>query len=214
VRPSRRRHFAHPTTVAFLESLGREVRAAKENPFLVGDLGMARGGPTLSGHSSHQTGLDADIWYWRPKKKLTEEEREKLSSKPLVDRVTKTVDTTAFGKNALRLLRRVAQSEAVDRIFVNYAVKKHLCENHGAEPWVRKTRAWFGHDHHFHVRLRCPVDSPDCTAGDPIPEGIGCDETLAWWWSDEAKAQESAQRTKPPEMPRLPERCEAVLAAP
>jgi penicillin-insensitive murein endopeptidase len=198
----------------FLEKLGRAVHAAKEKSFLVGDLGMARGGPTLSGHSSHQTGLDADIWYWRTKKKLTEEEREKHPSKPLVDRTTKNVDPSAFGREALGLVRRFAESEEVERIFVNYAVKKYLCEKHGSEPWIRKTRAWFGHDHHFHVRLRCPPDSPDCVPGDPIPEGNGCDETLAWWSSEEARAQEALQRTKPPEMPKLPEHCEAVLTAP
>jgi len=27
------------------------------------DLGQPRGGPTLSGHRSHQSGLDVDIWF-------------------------------------------------------------------------------------------------------------------------------------------------------
>jgi penicillin-insensitive murein endopeptidase len=214
VRIARNRHFGHPTLVEFLESVGREGKKAKERAFLVGDLGLPRGGPTLSGHSSHQTGLDADIWYWRPEKKLSEDERERLSSKSLVNRATKAVDTSAFGKDAFRLLRRFAEAEAVERIFVNYAIKKHLCTHHAAEPWVRKTRAWYGHDHHFHIRLRCPPDSPECQAGDPIPEGNGCDETLAWWYSEEARVQESTKQTKPPEMPRLPEACEAVLELP
>jgi penicillin-insensitive murein endopeptidase len=214
VRLARNRHYGHPALVGFLESMGRDVKNAKERAFIVGDLGMPRGGPTLSGHSSHQTGLDADLWYWRPEKKLFNPERERLSSKSLVNRATKTVDPSAFGKDALRLVRRFAESDSVERIFVNYAIKKHLCTHHASEPWIRKTRAWFGHDHHFHVRLRCPADSPECVAGDPIPEGNGCDETLSWWFSEEARVQESTKQTKPPEMPKLPDACEAVLEMP
>ena len=30
----------------------------------IGDLGQARGGPAPSGHVSHQSGLDVDIWFW------------------------------------------------------------------------------------------------------------------------------------------------------
>ena len=33
------------------------------NGLLVGDLAQPRGGPMLTGHASHQMGLDADVWF-------------------------------------------------------------------------------------------------------------------------------------------------------
>ena len=47
-------------------------------------------------------------------------------------------------------------------IFVNAAIKKALCEKHAGEPWMSKVRPWWGHDYHFHVRLRCPEGHSAC----------------------------------------------------
>ncbi len=44
-----------------------------------------RGGPTLSGHASHQTGLDADIWLTpMPNRQLSRKEREDTSAVMMV----------------------------------------------------------------------------------------------------------------------------------
>jgi penicillin-insensitive murein endopeptidase len=212
VRRSRKRHFGHPAMIRFLEAVGAEVRAAHEPAFMVGDVGLPRGGPTLSGHASHQTGLDVDLWYWRPARRLGAEETETLNPPTLVDAKARSVIAGAMKPGVVGLVRRFAERPEVDRIFVNYSIKRWLCQNRRDEPWIRKTRAWFGHDRHFHVRLACPPGETRCAAGDPIPEGDGCDATLEWWWSDEAREQEAAKSTTPPEMPKLPEACAEVLA--
>src|SRR6476661_7496777 len=63
MRLSRNRYWGHPETIALIRRLS--VNAHKDAGWpgiLVGDIGQPRGGPALSGHASHQIGLDADIW--------------------------------------------------------------------------------------------------------------------------------------------------------
>ena len=65
------------------------------------------------------------------------------------------------------------------------------------------------------VRLRCPDGSAGCHGQAPVPAGDGCDETLNWWFSDEArrKTQEEASAAIPP-LPILPPECSTLLALP
>src|SRR5207237_5886607 len=77
MRLSRNRNWGHPSLVKFLERLS--AKAAKKGwpGLLVGDMSQPRGGPMITGHSSHQVGLDADIWLTpMPDRTLTREERE------------------------------------------------------------------------------------------------------------------------------------------
>ena len=62
MRLSRNRYWAHPDMVALVKRVA--MKAKKEagwNGILVGDMSQPRGGPMLTGHASHQVGLDADI---------------------------------------------------------------------------------------------------------------------------------------------------------
>jgi penicillin-insensitive murein endopeptidase len=63
------------------------------------------------------------------------------------------------------------------------------------------------------VRLTCSASDPLCRKGDPIPDGNGCDATLDWWWSEEARSDETKNldRQEHPVMPTLPAEC-ATLA--
>ena len=80
MRLSRNRNWGHPNLIAFLKHFSS--KAARESGWpglLVGDLSQPRGGPMLSGHASHQIGLDADIWLTpMPNREFTREEREEL----------------------------------------------------------------------------------------------------------------------------------------
>ena len=62
MRLSRNRNWGHPKLVAFLERLAEKAKKVGWNGLLVGDMSQPRGGPMLTGHASHQVGLDADIW--------------------------------------------------------------------------------------------------------------------------------------------------------
>ena len=92
MRLSRNRNWGHPELVALVEKLAIEAKAHDGWPgLLVGDISQPRGGPMLTGHASHQVGLDADIWLTpMPDRRLTEKEREDLSATSMLaaDRVS------------------------------------------------------------------------------------------------------------------------------
>ena len=63
MRLSRNRNWGHPDLIRVLETLAKKAQAEAGWPgLLVGDISQPRGGPMLTGHTSHQVGLDADIW--------------------------------------------------------------------------------------------------------------------------------------------------------
>src|SRR3954471_9713830 len=77
MRLSRNRNWGHPRLVAFLERFASKVPSIGWPGLLVGDMAQPRGGPMITGHWSHQVGLDADIWLTpMPDHELTREERE------------------------------------------------------------------------------------------------------------------------------------------
>ena len=68
------------------------------------------------------------------------------------------IDPKVFTPSHVLVLRDAAQEPAVQRIFVNAAIKKALCrEAKGDRSWLSKIRPWWGHDYHFHIRMRCPA---------------------------------------------------------
>jgi penicillin-insensitive murein endopeptidase len=210
VRLKRGRHFGHPALVDFIEALGTELSAAGEPAVLVGDMGLPRGGPTLSSHASHQTGLDADLWYWRPGRRLSAREREAASARMMISKRRGKLVSPQFGDREISLLRRVAEKPSVDRVLVNYRIKAELCRTRPGEEWIRKIRPWNGHDHHFHVRLRCPAGDRLCQAGPEIPAGNGCDDSLAWWMDPRIRAMDRTIASEK-EKPQLPQECVSVL---
>lgn len=219
MRPSRNRFYGHPELIRFIGRLAEEAQRQGFGELLVGDLAQPRGGPMTSGHVSHQTGLDADIWLRpAPGRTLASEERETFSAISMVDG-EEAIDGAHWSEAHTRLLRAAARDPAVARIFVHPAIKGELCATAGTDrDWLRRIRPWWGHDHHFHVRLRCPDDDPWCVDQDPPPPGDGCDESLAWWFSDEARAEAERLAALPPR-PRptlddLPPQCRAVLVEP
>ena len=77
MRLSRNRNWGHPNLIAFLERFADNAKKIGWNGLLIGDMAQPRGGPMINGHSSHQIGLDADIWFSpMPDHVQTREERE------------------------------------------------------------------------------------------------------------------------------------------
>jgi len=215
MRLSRNRNWGHPALIAYVERLAREARAGDGWPgLLVGDMAQPRGGPMLTGHKSHQIGLDADIWLMpMPARELTDEEREQTSAVSVIKDRTQ-VDPEVWSEAHVRLLKRAASYDEVARIFVHPAIKKALCEAAGKERgWLRKIRPWWGHHYHFHVRLSCPEGSEGCRDQAPPPAGDGCGRALAWWLSEEPWKPKPKPKKKPPELTLadLPGACRAVL---
>jgi penicillin-insensitive murein DD-endopeptidase len=221
MRLSRNRYWGHPLLLATIRKLATEVHRAGGSPgILVGDMAQPIGGPLLGGHASHQTGLDADLWYMpMPTHSLSAEEREQLSSANMVDHKTLTVDKTVWSEAQVKLLQLVASYPEVARIFVHPAIKKALCETAGTDrTWLQKIRPWYQHDDHFHIRLNCPPGSPACVAQAPVPAADdGCDKELDDWFKKLRTVPRKLTKPPLPSKPMLvtdmPEECQSLLHA-
>jgi penicillin-insensitive murein DD-endopeptidase len=225
MRPSRNRNWGTPQLLALVERLAREARTEDGWPgLLIGDIAQPRGGPMLTGHASHQIGLDADIWFTpMPERTLTVREREDMAATPMVkDR--QTLDTSAWSEARAKLIKRAASYPEVARIFVHPPIKAELCRwATGDRSWLAKVRPYFNHTYHFHVRLKCPVGMKGCKNQAPaVPkDGTGCGEELSYWMGPVPWAKHKRDPNAPPIKPAppltltgLPAECRAVVTAP
>ncbi|KAA5602968.1 penicillin-insensitive murein endopeptidase [Blastochloris sulfoviridis] len=217
MRLSRNRNWGHPSLIGFLERVARKVPAAVGWPgILVGDLSQPRGGPMLTGHASHQIGLDADIWLTpMPKTTLSRADRETMSATNVVAADWNDVDPATWTPQHRALIRLFAMQPEVSRVLVNPAIKKALCREAGKDRgWLAKVRPWWGHNYHTHIRLRCPVGAKDCREQGAVPGGDGCGGDLAWWFSADARKPKPPSRPSPPlKLGDLPPECRSVAFA-
>jgi penicillin-insensitive murein endopeptidase len=224
MRLSRNRNWAHPALIAVIERLANEAREKDGWPgLLVGDISQPRGGPMLSGHASHQIGLDADIWLNpMPSRTLTPDERENLQPRPVVKN-RKEIDPSVWTEAHAKLIKTAASYPEIERIFVHPPIKKALCDWELAQPgshtWLAKVRPYYNHTFHFHVRIKCPSGSGGCR-DQPLPEpsdGTGCGAELAYWFSDKPWGRNPNPLAPKPHtrtvmMSALPAECRAVLS--
>lgn len=182
MRLSRNRNWGHPEAIEFIERLSKfAARQRGWKGLYIGDISQPRGGPMLSGHRSHQIGLDIDIWM-RPATdlRLSRGARENLSSISMRRAKGAYVNdnwTSAHHK----ILKRAAQDRSVARIFVFPGAKVQMCKDEkGDRSWLRKIRPWWGHHYHFHVRLACPRGEAGCVDQAPPPAGDGCKDAEQW----------------------------------
>jgi len=219
MRLSRNRNFGHPNLIKFLESFAAKVPKVGWPGILVGDMAQARGGPVLTGHASHQVGLDADIWLTpMPTRELTRLEREEMSAINMVRADKRDIDLSVWTPQHTAVIRAAAESPDVERVLVNAAIKKALCrEANGNRNWLRKVRPWWGHNYHMHIRVGCPADSPECKAQDATPQSEGCGAELDYWFQEKIlnpPPKEPAKPRPPLVLADLPPACKQVVLAP
>jgi penicillin-insensitive murein DD-endopeptidase len=216
MRLSRNRNWGHPRLIAYLERLARQVPEINGWPgLLVGDISQPRGGPMLTGHASHQLGLDADVWLTpMPRERLSRIDREEMSAVNMVREDRLDIDPAVWTPAHAALLKAVSRERDVTRIFVNPAIKKALCREAGPDrAWLSKIRPMFGHNYHFHIRMACPPGEPGCSDQDPPPGGDGCGAELAGWFTEEMRFPKPGKPRPPMTMAALPPECRRVLMA-
>jgi len=224
MRLSRNRRWGHPELIATIEKLS--VDAARHDGWpglLIGDLSQPRGGPMLTGHRSHQLGLDADIWLTpMPKRRFTASERESTSAISVLKAQSVVTNPRVWTEAHGRLIMRAASYPEVQRIFVHPGIKKKLCETwKGDRSRLNKVRPYYGLHYHMHIRLYCPKNSANCKAQKPVPADAGCGSQLDWWFDVALKPKKPPKRTqKPPRTAKkknqimlsdLPSACAVVL---
>jgi penicillin-insensitive murein DD-endopeptidase len=223
MRLSRNRTWGHPALVSLIERLAVDARSQDGWPgLLVGDMSQPRGGPMLTGHASHQIGLDADLWLTpMPDHRLTAKEREDLSATSMLGPDNLSVNPKTWTPQHVKVLRRAASYPEVERVLVHPAIKKALCEATATEPsrpWLAKVRPYYGHYYHFHVRIGCPTGVAGCQTQAPIPTDHGCGKELADWFVLLTAPPKPSGPPEPPKPPmtldQMPMECRAVLSAP
>ncbi len=218
MRLSRNRNWAHPETIDMVEKLSAFAATQPGwKGLYVGDLSQPRGGPMLTGHRSHQIGLDADIWMLPPQTlSLTRAERESISSISL-RRANGAYVNEKWTRQHHEILKAAAKDPRTARIFVFPGAKVQMCEDEtGDRSYLRKIRPWWGHHYHFHVRLSCPKGARGCINQAAPPRGDGCAEARQWQRNILNPPPPDPNAKKP--TPRrelvladLPAQCKAVL---
>jgi penicillin-insensitive murein DD-endopeptidase len=210
---SRSSFWGAPSTITRIGSLGERERNAGLGDLYVEDISRPRGGPLPGGHLSHQLGLDVDVGLdTTPKRALTAAEREAVELPSMVSPDQRGIAPGRWTADQVTLLHLAASLPEVDRILINPAIKRQLCDEvRGDRTWLRLMRPWYDHSAHMHIRFRCPADQHDCVQAAPPPPGDGCDATLQWWFDQ----LDIPPKPSPPyHPPPLPTACKAVMAAP
>ena len=220
MRLSRNRYWGHPQLVRLVEQLALDAKAHDGwRGLLVGDLSQPRGGPMLTGHASHQIGLDADIWLTEmPDRRLSEREREELSATSMLAADGLGVDPAVWTPAHGKLIRRAAAFPEVERVLVHPAIKKALCESkEGDRSVLHKVRPYWGHHYHMHIRMACPKGSANCDSQPPPPADDGCGKELDDWFTllkRPPRPDAKPAKPKPPlSLAQLPPECKVVLEA-
>ena len=173
----------------------------------------------LTGHASHQIGLDADIWML-PARDLTlnAAQREKISSISM-QRASGAYVNGDWTRAHHEIIKAAAQDPRTDRIFVFAGAKVQMCKDEkGDRAWLRKVRPWWGHHYHFHIRLSCPRGASGCVNQAAPPPGDGCDDAQAWVNNilNPPPPDPNAPKPRPKReltLADLPAQCSDVLAA-
>lgn len=220
MRLSRNRNWAHPETIDMVQKLSAfAARQPGWAGLYVGDLSQPRGGPMLTGHASHQTGLDADIWMLPPSRlNLSRNERENISSIS-TRRANGAYVNGSWTRAHHEIVKAAAQDPRTSRIFIFPGAKVQMCEDEkGDRSYLSKIRPWYGHHYHFHIRLNCPKGARGCTHQTPPPAGDGCADALQWQ-ANILNPPPADPNAPPPRKRRelvladLPLQCKAVLDA-
>ena len=213
IHPAASAFWGAPSTIATVQELGRRARSAGIGDLYVEEISKPRGGLISGVHASHQTGLDIDIGLdTRQKPDLTPAQRETVELPTLVRPDRRFVLEDRWSPATATLLRLAAELPEIDRVLVNPAIKRKLCDSTtGDRAWLRRIRPWYGHAAHMHVHLRCPADQVDCVSQLPPPAGDGCDASLAWWFEQlDAPSPPSSEKPKP--LPPISAACRVIFA--
>ena len=218
MRLSRNRNWGHPDTIDFIKRLSAFAATQPGwNGLYVGDISQPRGGPMLTGHASHQMGLDADIWMLPPKSlSLNAAQRESISSISM-RKANGAYVNSSWTRAHHEILKAAAKDPRVARIFVFPGAKVQMCNDEkGDRAYLRKIRPWYGHHYHFHVRLTCPSGIAGCVNQTPPPAGDGCEDARQWQANilNPPPPNPNAPAPKPKRellLADLPAQCKAVL---
>lgn len=181
----RKRFYGSDGLIGIIESAAAEmsIRFPNLDRLQVGDLSAEQGG-FITGHASHQNGLDVDLAYYRNDHR---EQIDPIGQKGFDEsfvfkgRVSPNFDVARNWE----VIKLFYDSGRLNRIFVDEKIKEAIClyadsigEIRTREETLKRLRPYPNHDDHMHVRITCPKESMKCESQEPIQDlGSGCFQT-------------------------------------
>lgn len=191
MRPAMAKFYGHTELRDFIYKLGKQTINSGNGQLMIGDLSHKDGGE-LIGHASHQNGLDVDIWFYRPKDTITDlanDQRDSSKFPHFLNPATNEFYPNMWNTKLDNVLKMAASDSRVAKIFVNAGVKRRLCRIFPGEKFLSKIRPWYRHHEHFHVRLKCPENSPSCE-NQPEIKSLDCSgDNIDWWFGPAFRAE-------------------------
>lgn len=164
--PSAKNYYGTQEMMDVLEAIGKKISSMERNKLFISRISAKMGG-RLPPSKSHQNGMDVDIGYFTVQGKVQFPVVASGGSLRKSDfSVAKTLEIFKF--------LMTQQVSPVDRLFVDQSIINSLCreaKNSGKFNGPEKAayRKLFenmqhvdGHGNHFHLRLRCTPNQPDC----------------------------------------------------
>ena len=181
MRLSRNRNWGLPIAFDFIQDLSaKAARQSGWNGLYIGDISQPRGGPMLTGHASHQIGLDIDIWM-RPADDLvlSTKQREEISSISM-RRANGAYVNDKWTKQHHNIIKAAASDPRTARIFVFPGAKVQMCKDEkGDRAWLNKVRP--GGDTIIIFMYAYPVQRvPQIAKIRRHPPGDGCKDAERW----------------------------------
>jgi len=145
---------------------------------LVGDISALKGG-RISGHGSHQNGLDVELAFYRLDgvEQSADYRNGFLENMVKKGKISKNFDVVRNWE----LVKSLHRFGRVNRIFIDKVIKKELCkhaeflgEKDSYVDVLKSLRPYPYHGDHLHVRIECPENAPKCRNQIDHGEGVGC----------------------------------------
>lgn len=144
----------------------------------VGDASQEIGG-RISGHVSHQNGLDVDVAFLRVDQTEQDPERTDGFRESFVQKGRLTVNFDL--RRNWDYAKILVGTGRVQRLFVGDVIKKEMCkyvrsigELDSNYETMKRIRVTSGHTDHYHIRMTCPQNSPGCRSQEEVPASDGC----------------------------------------
>lgn len=163
---SPKNYYGTQEMMEVLEAIGEKVNTLQRNKIFISRI-SAKSGGKLPPSKSHQNGMDVDIGYFTTQGKVQFPIVASSGSLKRSDfSVAKTLEVFKF--------LMTQQVSPVDRLFVDQAIIHNLCqEAKSSGKFKGSEKAAYaklfeniqhveGHGNHFHLRLRCTSNQPDC----------------------------------------------------
>lgn len=171
--------------ITMIEATGRDMnsRYPGKDRLQVEDISVKHGGD-ISGHASHENGLDVDIQFY----KLDGQEHVsngqgayRQFAAPMVNKDGSLSENFDVERN-WELMKSLFKNGHVARIFIDEKIKQALCQYANSKNELREYATVLrnmkhedNHADHLHVRMQCPAGQRRCQGSHPETSGpTGC----------------------------------------